>query len=137
MLKAYKLSFIFLTLITAFFTGVSFALVTGAAENQGLAAAAIVLGYGALAAVFGIGLAIFASGKMNRRVIVRSNYALLLCILCFYVYFRYQYNQRQKAKDQFEKEEEIRRPKTRPPSGFYFRSCASHVHNSQNAFTEK
>ena len=79
--KPYSLLFYLLTLILFFFVGVFYAVFTDAAKDQGLAAAAIVLGYGVMAGALAFVASIFVAGYSGREFIINTN--RILSILLF------------------------------------------------------
>lgn len=87
-------------LVAFFFLGVTYAGITEAGKNQGLAAGAIVIGYGVIAALLGLVAALYAAYIASPK---RVKWLTLICILIIgicYAYFHFQYMQRQKAKAQ-------------------------------------
>jgi uncharacterized protein YacL len=77
-----------------------------AGKDQGLAAAAIVLGYGVIAAVIGLIVALFVAYQVRRKTIVWLNIILTFCIAAFAGYFYMTYLERQKAKAESQQETE-------------------------------
>ena len=98
MLKPYNLLCYLLAVVACFFLGITYAGVIGAGDNQGLAAAAIVLGYGFVAAVIGLVAALYVASSASRKAIVRLNFLLAVMIALCFAYFQFQYLERQKAK---------------------------------------
>jgi MFS family permease len=82
------------------------AAIIDAGKNQGLAAAAIVLGYGAIAAAIGLIVALFVAHQVHRKTIFRLNIILALCIAALVGYFYFEYLERQEAKLQNQQETE-------------------------------
>lgn len=99
MLKPYSFLLYLLAFITSFFLGMSYAGILEAGKNQGLAGGAIVLGYGVIAAVIGLIIALIVASKANRKIIFRLNIILAICIVGFYVYFHIQYVERQRERN--------------------------------------
>lgn len=106
MVKPYNLLLYLLAILTSFFAGLSYAAMIDAGKGQGLAAAAIVLGYGVMAAVIGLIIALFVAYQAQRRTIVRLNIILALSIAAFAGYFYMTYLERQKAKAESHQETE-------------------------------
>lgn len=98
MVKPYSWLLYLLAVLASFFAGLSYAGFIDAGKDQGLAAAAIVLGYGVIAAAIGLIVALFVAWQAQRRTIVRLNIILALCIAAFAGYFYMPYLERQKAK---------------------------------------
>jgi len=98
MVKPYSWLLYLLAVLASFFAGLSYAGFIDAGKGQGLAAAAIVLGYGVIAVIFGLIAALFVAWQTQRRTIVRLNIILALCIAVFAGYFYMTYLERQKAK---------------------------------------
>ncbi len=71
-----------LSTIVFFLAGTFTAKIAGAGEGQGLAAAAIVLGYGVIAGIFALFAAIIFVGLFKRQNIILANKILaLVCAL--------------------------------------------------------
>jgi len=100
MVKPYSFLLYFLTLITFFFIGLTYAGIVEAGKNQGLAGGAIVFGYGVIAAGIGLLISLFIAYKTNRKLIFRLNIILAISIASFYLYYHLKYLERQKAKEQ-------------------------------------
>ena len=98
MLKLYSLLLYPLTLIAFFFVGISYAGLVEAGKNQGLAGGAIVFGYGIMAAVIGLVIALFVAYKTNRKTIFWLNIILTVGIVVFYVFYHIKFLERQKVK---------------------------------------
>lgn len=98
MVRPYSWLLYLLAILTSFFAGLSYAGMIDAGKGQGLAAAAIVLGYGVIAAAIGLILALFVAHQAQRRTIFRLNVILALCIAAFAGYFYMMYLERQNAK---------------------------------------
>ena len=116
MLKLYSLLLYPLTLIAFFFVGISYAGLVEAGKNQGLAGGAIVFGYGIMAAVIGLVIALFVAYRTNRKTIFWLNIILTVAIVVFNVFYHIKFLERQKVKA-LEKQN-IERPKqpTEPTS---------------------
>jgi hypothetical protein len=78
-----SLLFYFFMVLVFFFAGVYFAGLTGAAEGQGLAGGAIILGYGVIAAFFALLFSVFMAYSVQRDHIVRINKILGIIFLIF------------------------------------------------------
>ena len=98
MLKLYSLLLYPLTLIAFFFVGISYAGLVEAGKNQGLAGGAIVFGYGIMAAVIGLVIALFVAYRTNRKTIFWLNIILTVGIVVFYVFYHIKFLERQKVK---------------------------------------
>lgn len=61
--------------------GMAIAGFMGAGEGQGLAAGGIVVGYGLMAGVLGLGTALFALSVLDRKWVIRLNVLLLVIVL--------------------------------------------------------
>ncbi|WP_456439724.1 hypothetical protein [Psychroserpens sp.] len=110
--KAYSFLFYFLSGITSFFIGLSYAGIIEARKGQMLAGGAIVLGYGVIAGCIGFLLSIFVVYKSNRKIIIRVNILLTICIAAFYIYYHLKYKERQKVKELENQKTEQRQHKT-------------------------
>lgn len=106
MVKPYSWLLYLLAVLAMFFAGLSYAGFIDAGKGQGLAAAAIVLGYGIVAAAFGLIAALFVAYYSNRKTIFRLNIILALCIAAFAGYFYLTYLERQKVKAESQQETE-------------------------------
>ena len=98
MLKLYSLLLYPLTLIAFFFVGISYAGLVEAGKNQGLAGGAIVFGYGIMAAVIGLVIALFVAYRTNRKTIFWLNIILTVAIVVFNVFYHIKFLERQKVK---------------------------------------
>jgi FtsH-binding integral membrane protein len=98
MVKPYSWLLYLLAVLASFFAGLSYAGFIDAGKDQGLAAAAIVLGYGVIGAAIGLVGALFVAYQARRRTVFRLNIILVLCIAAFAGYFYMMYLERQKAK---------------------------------------
>ncbi|WP_158858866.1 hypothetical protein [Lunatibacter salilacus] len=117
MLKPYSFLLYLLSFITSFFLGMSYAGIIEAGKNQGLAGGAIVFGYGVIAAVIGLIISFIVSNKSNRKIILRLNIILALCIAGFYGYFHVRFLERQKEKNQEDQTQDVPRKPTVPAIG--------------------
>lgn len=72
----------------------------GAGENQGLAASAIVLGYGFITSLIGLVISLFVVRFLNNRQVTRLIFGLAVLICGFILFYYYLgYRQRSKAKN--------------------------------------
>ena len=110
MFKLHSFLLYVLAILTSFFVGLIIADLLEAGKYQGLAAGAIVLGYGVVGAGIGLMLALFIAWKANRKTVVRLNGVLAVIILVFIVYFHFKYKERREAQKQ--ENERIERPAT-------------------------
>ncbi len=103
LLKPANIGFYILMLLVCFVFGLYFAEAINAGKNQGLAAGAIVLGYGVLIGGIGFIASFFVAYLVNIKVIIKINYLLLLLILigCSYKYYQFkQHFTQQKEKSE-------------------------------------
>lgn len=98
--KPASLLFNVLCLLVFFLAGVFFAGWIEAGKNQGLAAAAIVLGWGVLFGVLALIVSLFLTYHLYHRKIVMGNWVLLGCLLLGYGITHYRYVQRKKLKEE-------------------------------------
>ena len=84
-----------LSIVVFFLTGMFYAGITNAAEGQGLAGGAIVVGYGFLFSLIALVVAFFVAYYATHQTVVITNRILLLLfvILVAYIFFRYQEKQ--------------------------------------------
>ncbi len=80
-----------LSLLVFFLLGASAAGLAGAAEGQGLAGAAIVIGYGIMAGLAALVAALFVAYYATRRAILLANRVLGVVFLVLVVVFTYRY----------------------------------------------
>jgi len=106
--------FVILVILASFLIGVLVVGVTGAAKNQGLAGGAIVLGYGIIGAGIGLIFSIILTSKLEKKIIVRANWILVVALVGAFFYLQQNYTKRQELKQQ-EKEKEMRQ-KNKPTS---------------------
>jgi len=85
-----SLLFYFFMIVVFFFAGVYYAGITGAAEGQGLAGGAIVLGYGVIAAFIALLVSIIMAYSVQRDLIVQANKILGIIILIFIIITAYR-----------------------------------------------
>lgn len=116
MLKPYSFLLYFLAIIFFFFVGLSFAGWMEAGKNQGLAGGAIVFGYGVLGAIIGLLVALFVARSISRKLIIRFNIVLALCILAFYAFYHIRFLERQKERKQ--ENERMEQPKEPTASSY-------------------
>ncbi len=81
----------FLVIIVFFLLGLIYADLTGAGDNQGLAAAAIVLGYGAISAFAAFVISLFIAYRAEVRTIVVLNKILGVVAAGLIGYFVWNY----------------------------------------------
>ena len=104
MLKWSSLLFYLFPFVLFFFIGCSVAGMSGVADNQGLAAGAIVIGYGILAGVFSLVPALFVASKTNSKQLIRINFIFAFSIICLVIIFQYRStNQKNKSPEKIEK----------------------------------
>ncbi|NBC05170.1 MAG: hypothetical protein GVY20_15920 [Bacteroidetes bacterium] len=72
-----------LMILVFFFLGVYYAVITGAADGQGLAAGAIVIGYGFFTAFVALLISFFIAYSASPKTIVRLNQGLAIILLVF------------------------------------------------------
>ena len=82
-IKTASLLFCFLSFIIFFLIGALFAGITNAAEGQGLAGGAIVLGYGVIFAFVAFLFSLIAVYILSLKSIIKINWYLFLIILIF------------------------------------------------------
>ncbi|MCB0589332.1 MAG: hypothetical protein KDD06_28860, partial [Phaeodactylibacter sp.] len=89
LLKPASLLLYLLALLVFFIAGLFYAGLTGAGEGQGLAASAIVLGYGVVFGLFALVAALFFAGYTTQKNVVAANrlLALMLLVLVLAAYF--------------------------------------------------
>ncbi|WP_149276480.1 hypothetical protein [Pareuzebyella sediminis] len=113
MLKPYSWLCYLLVPILFFFIGLSLAGFVGAGKGQGLAAGAIVLGYGVIGAAIGIVIALLLTSHLSRKTLIRLNGIVALSIAFFYGYYHIRYKARDRERAQ---EEQLGEPQ-RSPTG--------------------
>ncbi len=106
--------FVTLMILASFLIGVLVVGITGAAKAQGLAGGAIVLGYGIIGAGVGLILSLVLASKLEKKIIVRANWVLLVALIGAFFYLQHNYTKRQELKQQ-EREKEMRQ-RTKPTS---------------------
>lgn len=99
LLKLYNLGLYILSVLSFFMLGLYYAKWTGAGDNQGLAAAAIVLGYGVMAAGIALLISFFVAFRFERNTIIRINWFLLLILLIFVCLTAYEVQKRKKDRE--------------------------------------
>ena len=87
MIKPYSFLLYILILIFCFILGASSAAITSFGKNLGLAGGATVVSYGVLFASIGLIIALFIANKTNKKLIIRLNIFIAVCIFAFYLYF--------------------------------------------------
>lgn len=98
MLKPYSFLLYFLSLLVFFFVGVSYAGWIEAGKNQGLAAGAIVLGYGFVGGLLGICASLFAAYHLQRAHIFRLNIILALSLAAFCTFYTVKYQRKKQER---------------------------------------
>jgi hypothetical protein len=102
--KPSSLAFIFLMPVVFFVIGIYFAGLIGAGQNQGLAAGAIVVGWGFLFGFVAFILSFIIVKKGKVRQTVRLNFILLLLAIILYgfAFLRFQQKQKENSNEKFE-----------------------------------
>lgn len=100
LLKPASLLFNLLSLLVFFLVGVYIAGWIGAGKNQGLAAGAIVLGWGVLFAGLAFVVSFFLTYHLVHKKIVIGNWVFLGCLLLGYGITHYRYQQRQEIREE-------------------------------------
>ena len=111
LIKPYSLLLYFLVIIVFFFLGVTYAGITDAGKNQGLAGGAIVLGYGVISSFFALLMAFFIAFKSSKKTIVVLNKVFGLMIVGFIVFFTWRYYTIIKPKRELQQQELPAQPK--------------------------
>lgn len=96
--KPASLLFYFFMVIVFFFAGVYYAGITGAAEGQGLAGGAIVLGYGVISAFVALLVSFIIAYYAERELIVRINQILGIVFLIFIAITAYRLITRERSE---------------------------------------
>lgn len=96
--KPYNLLLYVLAIIVFFFVGIIYAGLIDAGKEQGLAAAAIVLGYGFIASCMALIGSIIMALKLNAKTIININKALGIILLMIIGYFMWNYYANVKPK---------------------------------------
>ncbi|NBC64057.1 MAG: hypothetical protein GVY07_00160 [Bacteroidetes bacterium] len=84
LIKPASLLLYLLMILVFFFVGVYYAVITGAAEGQGLAAGAIVVGYGVFTGFLALLVSFFIAYYASAKVVVRFNQVLAIILLFLY-----------------------------------------------------
>lgn len=87
-IKPSSIAFYLLIFLLAFIIGAAVAGLSGVAKGQGLAGGAIVLGYGLMAALGGIVLAIIIVSRANTAIIKKTNWIILVVVLIIFAFLR-------------------------------------------------
>lgn len=82
--------FYFLTILVFFFVGVTYVIITGSAEGQGLAAGAIVIGTGVVFAFLALVLSFVALYFSSGRFVKKANLILTILLVLFIAFFIYR-----------------------------------------------
>ena len=110
LLKPASLLLYLLAILNFFMVGVHFAKITGATDEQGLAAGAIILGYGVLFAFVALLISTFLVYNLSHPTIVFANRLLLIIFIIFAIILTYQ------VKHRTEKQIPIEESPIKPPS---------------------
>jgi hypothetical protein len=102
LLKPANIAFYLLMALAFFILGLYYAGFIEAGKNQGLAGGAIVLGYGVLFGGIAFIASFFIAYYVPHKWIVRSNWALLLCVGIAYGITHYNFKQKNRKKDTLE-----------------------------------
>ena len=97
--KSYKILFYLLTLLLFFVIGVVLAGLAGVGKDQGLAAAAIVLGYGVASAALFLVVALVLAAKLPAGTVINLNKIFALLLLGSMAYFSWKYVERNAEKE--------------------------------------
>ncbi len=98
--KPYSLLLYLLAILMFFFIGIIYAGWVGAGKNQGLAAAAIVLGYGVISAISGWVIALIAAYKFPAKTVININKILAISVLGCLAWFSWKYYTRAATKQE-------------------------------------
>lgn len=105
LLKPYNLLLYLLAILTFFFLGIAYAILTHAAENQGLAGGAIVLGYGVISSFFGLFMALFVASKSSKNNILRINKILGIIVIGLLSFSSWRYYTKTKQEQEIQQHE--------------------------------
>lgn len=133
-LKPAFLLFYLLMPVSFFFIGLLFAKWIDAGKGQMLAAGAIVLGYGVLFAVLALVASFIIVRYIKHRLVVITNIVLAVLLLSCLLYFRVQYNNRNKPEPV---EEKTISPKPTAPAENRSLLVWSNIPNNPLLFTEE
>ena len=117
LLKPYNLLLYLLAILAFFFFGLIYASLIDAGKDQGLAAGAIVLGYGVMGAFFAFIVSLFAASRLSRAMVIRLNQVLALAIVLCLAYIIWNYNVNVKPKRDQQKKEVPTKPVPTTPVG--------------------
>ncbi len=98
--KPARIAFYVLMFVTFFFAGLYIAWLTDAGKYQGLAAGAIVLGWGVMFGGIALISSFFLAAIIPHRLLVRINWVILGLIIIFYGITHYRYIRRQNSTNQ-------------------------------------
>lgn len=87
--------------------GVTYAGIIEAGKGQGLAAAAIVLGYGATSAFIAFLISLYVAYNFSGEVIRNINKVLALITLFYFAYFTWNYYNKAKPKQSLWQQESL------------------------------
>lgn len=113
--KPASLLFYFLMILVFFFAGVYYAGITGAAEGQGLAGGAIVLGYGVISAFIALFISFVIVYYVSLDRVIRMNQVLGIVFLIFTAITAYRIFTAERAQTSTESPSQIT-PKTATPN---------------------
>jgi len=117
LIRPAALALYLLSILVFFLLGVYLAKWSGAGENQGLAAAAIVLGYGVMAAAGALLTALLLAYKLSTPIIIRINWIGLSLLLVLIALTAFNVNQRaKKNQEKLDQEMPAKPRKTSPPA---------------------
>lgn len=98
-IKPASILFYLLSFLVFVILGASFAGITGAADDQGLAAGAIVLGYGIISGFVAIVASIVLVSRVSHKFVIIANRILFLLFLVLIAMLFVRQKMRKKAKD--------------------------------------
>lgn len=101
--KPANILFYFLSTLVFFFLGMALASIAGAGKGQGLAAGAIVFGYGALSGGLAFIISLFAVWFLHEKYVGLLNKILAVILFLFMAFFVYRYQARHAALDETNK----------------------------------
>lgn len=98
LVKPASLLFYLLTILVFFPIGIEFAEIIGAAEGQGLAGAAIFLGYGVMFSFTALLFSFLIAYNLPRERIIVFNKVLAILLLVFFALFSYRLLESNKSR---------------------------------------
>ena len=99
LIKGSSFLFYFLMIIVFFFLGVTWVIITGSAEGQGLAAGAIVIGNGIIFAFVALIAALVIVFYTSAGFVKKANIYLAVALAVFIAYFTIRFFQRQRTAE--------------------------------------